>query len=64
MFLSRNKKNNVYSCKSQFYCIKVGYTVGGGGGGGGAVKIYRYVFVMSEDLQTKCTSCIRLNLTN
>ena len=25
MFLSRNKKNNVYSCKSQFYCIKVGF---------------------------------------
>ena len=25
MFLSRNKKNNVYSCKSQFYYIKVGF---------------------------------------
>ena len=24
MFLSRNKKNNVYPCKPQFYCIKVG----------------------------------------
>ena len=24
MFLIRNKKNNVYSCKSQFYYIKVG----------------------------------------
>ena len=24
MFLSRNKKNNVYPCKSQFYNIKVG----------------------------------------
>ena len=24
MFLSRNKKNNVYSCKPQFYYIKVG----------------------------------------
>ena len=24
MFLSRNKKNNVYPCKSQFYFIKVG----------------------------------------
>ena len=23
MFLSRNKKNNVYPCKPQFYCIKV-----------------------------------------
>ena len=25
MFLSRNKKNNVYPCKSQFYYIKEGY---------------------------------------
>ena len=25
MFLSRNKKNNVYPCKSQFYYIKVGF---------------------------------------
>ena len=24
-FLSRNKKNNVYSCKPQFYYIKVGF---------------------------------------
>ena len=24
MFLSRNKKINVYSCKPPFYCIKVG----------------------------------------
>ena len=23
--LSRNKKNNVYPCKPQFYCIKVGF---------------------------------------
>ena len=22
MFLSRNKKNNLYPCKAQFYCIK------------------------------------------
>ena len=26
MLLSRNKKNNVYPCKHQFYCIKVGFT--------------------------------------
>ena len=32
--LSKNKKNNVYPCKPQFYCIKVGF------------KLYRYVFVM------------------
>ena len=25
MFLSRYKKNNVYPCKPQFYCIKVGF---------------------------------------
>ena len=25
MFLSRNKKNNIYPCKPQFYYIKVGY---------------------------------------
>ena len=25
MFLSRNKKNNVYPSKPQFYCIKVGF---------------------------------------
>ena len=25
MFLSRNKKNNVYACKPQFYYIKVGF---------------------------------------
>ena len=25
MFLSRNKKMNVYPCKPQFYCIKVGF---------------------------------------
>ena len=26
MCSSRNKKNNVYPCKPQFYCIKVGFT--------------------------------------
>ena len=25
MFLSRNKKNNVYTCKPQFHYIKVGF---------------------------------------
>ena len=38
MFLSKNKKNNVYPCKPQFYCIKVGFK---------GSKLYRYVFVMS-----------------
>ena len=27
MFLSRNKKNNVYPCKPQFYYIKVGFEI-------------------------------------
>ena len=26
MFLSQNKKNNVYPCKPQFYYIRVGFT--------------------------------------
>ena len=30
MFLSGNKKNDVYPCKPQFYCIKVGFKGGGG----------------------------------
>ena len=25
MFLSKNKKNNIYPCKPQFYYIKVGF---------------------------------------
>ena len=37
MILSRNKKNNVYPCKPQFYYIKVGFK---------GSKLYRYVFVM------------------
>ena len=28
MFLSRNKENNVYPCKPQFYYIKVGFKGG------------------------------------
>ena len=38
MFLSRNKKNNVYPYKPQFYYIKVGFRVS---------KLYRYVFVLT-----------------
>ena len=38
MFLSRNKKNNVYPCKPQFYHIKVGFK---------GVKLYRYVLLMT-----------------
>ena len=40
MFLSRNKKNNVYPCKPQFYYIKVGFK--------GSI-LYRYVFLMNFD---------------
>ena len=31
MFLNRNKNNNIYPCKPQFYSIKVGFKGGGGG---------------------------------
>ena len=41
MSLSRNKKNNEYPCKPQFYYIKVGFKGG---------QIYRYVFVMQPDI--------------
>ena len=37
MFLSRNKKNNIYPCKPQIYYIKVGVE---------GSKLYRRVFVM------------------
>ena len=40
MFLSRNKKNNIYPCKLQFFFIKVGFK---------GVKLYRHVFVMFLD---------------
>ena len=39
MFLSKNKKNNVYPCKPQFYYTKVGFK---------GVKLYRHVFAMFE----------------
>ena len=37
--LSRNKKNNVFPCKPQFYYIKVGLR---------GSKLYRHVFVMGH----------------
>ena len=39
MLLSRNKKNNVYPCKPQFYYIKWGLR---------GSKLYRHVFVMKS----------------
>ena len=41
MFLNRNKKNNVYPCKPQFYYIKWGLR---------GSKLYRYVFVMLDTM--------------
>ena len=39
MFLSKNKNNNVYPCKPQFYYIKMGFK---------RVKLYRHVFMMDR----------------
>ena len=44
MFSSRNKKNNIYPCKPQFYYIKVGFK---------GAKLYRRVFVMYRELLMK-----------
>ena len=40
MCLSRNKNSDIYPCKPQFYCIKVGFKGAGvvGGGGGGTIS--------------------------
>ena len=45
MFLNRNKKNNTYPCKPQFYHIKEGLR---------GSKLYRYVFVtiLHEQIQS------------
>ena len=44
IFLSRNKKINVYPCKTQFYCKKkVGFK---------GSKLYMYVFVMENSDRT------------
>ena len=50
-FFSRNKKNNVYPYKPQFYCIKVGFKVGGGS------KLYRHDFVMRGEIQLMAVWC-------
>ena len=46
MFLSRNKKNNVYPCKPQFYYIKAGFK---------GVKIIYACF--RDDLNIKQNNC-------
>ena len=45
MFLSRNKKNNVYPSKPQFYYIKLGFK---------GSKLYRLVFVITILHQRQC----------
>ena len=47
MFLSRNKKNNVYPCKPQFYYIKWGLR---------GSKLYRRVFVMLGQVKIEVLS--------
>ena len=42
---SRNKKNNVYPCKPQFYYIKVEFT---------GSKLFRHVFVMRTFAARSC----------
>ena len=69
MFFSRNKKNNVYPYKAQFYCIKVGFSkakfycikVGFSKAqfyyikvGFKGVKLYRYAFVMARAKENHC----------
>ena len=44
MFWSKNKKNNVYTCKPHFYYIKWGLS---------GSKLYRYVFVMFSSMSIK-----------
>ena len=47
MILSRNKKNNVYPCKPQFYYIKVGFK---------GSTLYRRVFVMNKNVYDRLNS--------
>ena len=53
MFLNRNKKNNVYPCKPQFYYIKVGFK--------GVKIIYMYV-CFPDDFQNAQKRLIRLRV--
>ena len=46
MFFSRNKKNNAYPCKPQFYYIKVGFK---------GVKLYIYIYVYVFVMKFKLT---------
>ena len=50
MFLSRNKRNNVYPCKPQFYYIKVGFK---------GVK-FNYAFVICDIINDFYVSAFKL----
>ena len=54
MFLSRNKKNNVYPCNPQFYYIKVGFK---------GVKIIYACFCDGKALRNKAPYSHVLNST-
>ena len=51
MFLSRNKKNNIYPCKIQFYHIEVGFK---------GVTLNRHVFVMWNNTHSHTIVCLQL----
>ena len=49
MSLSRNQKNNVYPCKLQFYCIKMGFK--------GVKIIYKRIFMMCAPAHIILCAC-------
>ena len=59
MFLSRNKKNNVYPCKPQFYYIKVGFK------GVKTIKVcFRDWLAIKRSKNNSCKKVFRGNLLN
>ena len=50
MFLSRNKKNNVYPCKPQFYYIKVGFK-----GGQNYIGMFSWCYGCHAALNINCS---------
>ena len=55
MFLSRNKKINLYPCKPQFYCIKVGFK------GVKSIGMFSLHFVVR--MKKLCTLCYLTELS-
>ena len=51
MFLCKNKKNNVYPCKPQFYYIKVGF------------KEVRFILACFRDGLNTAYDCVTLHCT-